>query len=110
MTTTLMITTKSLLDLLNSYKKWSDYRIGKEIGAKNQTVSKWRTNKTVMSDEYVYKVAEILGFDPDWLLLHIHAERNLKQPFYEKLAKLAENETPLEASKKVTEITKNTKN
>ncbi len=93
-----MITTVSLLDLLNDYKKWTDYRISKEIGAKTQTISTWRNRGSVMSDEYAVKVAEILGFDPDWLLLHIHAERNIKQPYGRHLKELAEAKTPTEAT------------
>jgi transcriptional regulator with XRE-family HTH domain len=89
-----MITTVSLLDLLNDYKKWSDYRIAKEIGAAQPVVSSWRTGRHTMSDEYAEKVAEILGFDPDWLLLHIHAERNLKRPYGRHLKELAEQKTP----------------
>ncbi len=99
MKTLKMITTASLLDLLNEYKGWTDYRIAKELGTKSGLVAKWRNHGTVMSDKYVAQVAEILGFKEDWLLLHIHAERHFKQPFFGKLKELAENETPPEAVK-----------
>ncbi|MGH1438608.1 MAG: helix-turn-helix domain-containing protein [Cellvibrionaceae bacterium] len=89
-----MITTKSLLDLTNEYKGWSDYRIGKELDIKSGIVSGWRTGKHIMSDDNVAKFADLLGFDTDWLLLHIHAERHLTQPFFNDLKELAEKKTP----------------
>lgn len=94
-----MITTVSLLDLLNDYKKWSDYEIAKQIGGSTSLISNWRNRGSVMHDKYAVKVAEILGFDPDWLLLHIHAERNFKQPYGHYLKELAEQKTPAKVVK-----------
>lgn len=94
MTMQAMITTISLLDLTNDHQGWTDYQIAQWLDVKTGVVSTWRTGKSVMSDRYVDKFAELLGFDTKWLLLHIHAERHLKQPFFNDLKELAEEKTP----------------
>lgn len=97
----LMITCSSLLDLMNNHLGWSDYRIAKELGAGSGLVSRWRLGKSIMSDKYAVKVAEILGFPPEWLLLQLHAEANLTKPYGSKLAAMVESEPVPESVEKV---------
>lgn len=78
-------TTVEFLDLLCDHYKYlsedgktpaSDYRVHKELGVSQQTVSKWRTGRHTFDDETCIQVAKILHFDPGYVIACVHIERS----------------------------------
>lgn len=81
---TKILVTVEFLDLLCDHFKYlsadgktpaTDYRVHKELGVAQQTVSGWRTGKTVFDDETCVQVANILKLDPGYVLSCVHLER-----------------------------------
>ena len=98
-----MITTVSIVDRLNEWKGWTDYRVSKMLEVSPQAVQHWRKSGVVMSDETAMKAAEILGLPPEFILANIHAERAKNTVSYEPLERLAnlvekENKKAIEAA------------
>ena len=85
-----MITTIKIIDRLNEWKGWSDYRIAKMLEVSHQAVSKWRNKGVIMSDDAAIKAAEILRLPPEFILANIHAERALNSPAYGAAESIAE--------------------
>lgn len=81
---TVIRTTVQFLDLLCDHFKYlsedgktaaSDYRVAKELGVTQQTVSKWRTGKNGMDEETAIRVADILNKEREYLLACVLMER-----------------------------------
>lgn len=80
------------LDLLTALKAAhgaaSDYRIAKILGIKQQTISNWKSGRSTMSDEVGIRAAELLGLDPDLVLVDLHIEReqgNVASPVWQSI-------------------------
>lgn len=82
---TRILTTLQFLEMLQEHYKYlsddgktpaSDYRVAKELGVTQQTVSRWRVGKSGMDDETAVKVAEILGMVSGHVLACVHLERS----------------------------------
>ncbi|NIB44735.1 helix-turn-helix transcriptional regulator [Pseudomaricurvus alkylphenolicus] len=72
-----MLTTIAIVDRLNDWKGWSDYRVAQMLEVTHQTVSKWRKKGAIMSNETAVKAAEILGLPEEFILAGIELERSL---------------------------------
>ena len=70
-----MHTTPELLDEIKKQFKFSDYRIGKALGASPQVVSNWRHGRNAMGPEYAVKVAELIDWPEAYVLACVEAER-----------------------------------
>lgn len=81
--------TIELLTLLKAhYDGASDYAIAKKLGIQPQTVYHWKAGRYFMSDEIGIRAAELLGLDPDIVLLDLHIEResgNVTSPVWKSI-------------------------
>ena len=66
----------ALLDAVAERTGWSDYRIARELGVRQQTVSAWRTGVArSVDDGAALGLARILEVDPLRLVARQHATR-----------------------------------
>jgi len=66
----------------------SDYAVAKLLGVAKQNVSAWKNGKAFMSDAVGIRAAELLGLDPDIVLLDLHIEReagNVTSPVWKSI-------------------------
>lgn len=71
-----LMTTIEMVDELKSLNgNASDYRIAQILGVKPQTVSSWRLRGSIFDDETALKVAAALGYQPEYVVACVHAER-----------------------------------
>ncbi|NIC03985.1 helix-turn-helix domain-containing protein [Billgrantia bachuensis] len=83
-----MNTIELLTKLRAHYGGASDYRVAKELGIQPQTVYHWKSGRSGMSDDVGIRAAEILGLDPDLVLLDLHIEReegNVTSPIWRSI-------------------------
>lgn len=88
-----MVTTKNLLDLLKEHLG-SDYKTAKALGVTTQRISQLRTRGGTFTDEQGLKVAEILNFPQEFIILSLAAERSFDSPAYKLLANISEKFDP----------------
>lgn len=88
-----MVTTRNLLDLLKE-KLGSDYKTAKALGLATQRISQLRNVGGVFTDEQGLKVAEILDFPKEFIILSLAAERSFDSPAYKYLATISEQYDP----------------
>ncbi len=86
-TDAVMITTSQFLDLCRD-KLGSDYKTSLALGKHDSYVSNMRGRDGVLPDEMAAKVAEILDFPLDSIILCMSAERALKGGHIELASKL----------------------
>jgi hypothetical protein len=78
-----MLTTAKLLAALKKANgNCSDYRVAKILKVTTATVSRWNCNLGPMSEETAKKAAELLGFDPVYVVACIHAEQQKGKDIY----------------------------
>lgn len=58
----------------------SDYRLAKELGVTQSTISAWRHRGSVMDDNTAIKAAKIAGIDPCEALLGLMVESHKNDP------------------------------
>ncbi len=75
-----MLTTVAIVDRLNEWKGWSDYRCAQMLEVSHQAIQHWRKKGGVMKNETALKAAEILGLPEEVLLASIELERSLNTP------------------------------
>lgn len=69
------MTTIEILEALRAhFGGVSDYRAGKNIGARQQLVSQWRTGQ-IMSDTWAIRCADVLHLPRAYLIACVNAER-----------------------------------
>ena len=95
---TIMYTTNQFLDLCAD-KLGTDYQTSKALGKHASYVSNMRGRGGILTDEIGLKVAEILGFPKDAMLLCLAAERSLNTPHFKEIQRLAEQHTPEDLTK-----------
>ena len=88
-----MVTTVDLLDLLKE-KLGSDYKTAKTLAITTQRISYLRHKGGTFTDEQALKVAEILGFPEEAIILSLAAERSLNSPAFGLLNALADKYDP----------------
>jgi len=70
------LTTVNLADRIKSLiSKNSLYAVAKHLGVSWQCVKNWYDRGTVMDDETGIRIAEMLGLDPETVLLWLQVER-----------------------------------
>lgn len=68
--------TIEFIDLLKARRGWtSDYRVAKELGWKQQTLSNYRSGRTSMSGPHALKIAHELEMPAAYVLACVEAER-----------------------------------
>ena len=68
--------TVEFIDLLKARRGWtSDYRVAKELGWKQQTLSNYRSGRTSMSGPHALRVAQELEMPEAYVLACVEAER-----------------------------------
>ncbi len=93
-----MITTNQFLDLC-AEKLGSDYKTSLALGKTASYVSKMRGRDGVLPDEIGLKVADILDFPKESIILCLAAERAINTPAFKEIQRLAEKYTPEKSSK-----------
>lgn len=88
-----MVSTKDLLDLMKE-KLGSDYKTAKALGVTTQRVYKMRYMGGILTDEQGIKVAKILDFPEEFIILSLAAERSFDTPAYKVLATISEQYDP----------------
>lgn len=69
-------TTVEFLDALKARRGWtSDYRLAKELGWRQTTVSNYRVGRSAMASEHAMRVAEELGLSHAYVVACMQAER-----------------------------------
>jgi len=102
-----MHTTIQLLDALSKkFEGASDYRIGKMLNVSSSAVvSNWRNGRSFLSQDYALKVAELLGWEPAYVIACVERERAEKDSRLEQTdeikatwEKIADKFRPIAAS------------
>ncbi len=83
-----MLTTIGIVDRLNEWKGWSDYRVAQMLEVSPQAVQKWRKFGVIMSDATALKAAEILGLPEEIVKSSIQLERDRNTPAEEPQSRI----------------------
>lgn len=67
--------TLEFLDLLKARRGWTDYRLAKELGWHQTTVSKYRRTGRTLSGEHALQIARELEMPEAYVLACVEAER-----------------------------------
>lgn len=71
-----MHTTNQLLDALAEKNGGAtDYRLSKLLGTSTSAVANWRHGRSSLSQDYALKVAELLGWHPEYVVACVERER-----------------------------------
>lgn len=74
-------TSKTLIaELQLKYDLKSMYAVAKKTGRSQQTVANWIKKDTTLDDESAKIIAELLGYDFEYVLICMEAERASKNP------------------------------
>lgn len=88
-----MLSSIELLDLVkHALHLESDYALAKRLGVTKSLISMHRSRRFGMSNELALKCADVLGYDPAYVLLCVNAERakcNAEKMAFVRLAGLA---------------------
>lgn len=88
-----MMTTIQFLDRMKD-TLGSDYKTAKALGVTTQRVSQIRTRGGIFTDEQGLKIAEILGYKQEFVILSLAAERAEKSPAFSILKTIADRFEP----------------
>lgn len=83
-----MFTTINIVDRLNEWKGWTDYRVARMLEVSPQAVQHWRNKGGIMKDETAVKAAELLGLPAEVILSSIHLERARGTRAFDPLQKI----------------------
>ena len=67
--------TVEFIDLLKARRGWTDYRLAKELGWHQTTVSRYRVGRSTLSGEHALQVARELEMPEAYVLACVEAER-----------------------------------
>lgn len=71
-----MLTVQDLLMQARTHQGWpSNYRLAKELGVLEKTVSNWQNGRRLPDDEMSVRLAQLAGIPPGRVLAAIHAQR-----------------------------------
>jgi DNA-binding XRE family transcriptional regulator len=71
-----MHTTNQILDAISAkHGGVTDYRLAKFFGTSPQTVGHWRKGRSALSLDYALKAAELLGWEPAYVVACVERER-----------------------------------
>lgn len=90
-----MLKSMQIVELLRDQTETrSDYAVSKLLGIRPQTICNWKSGRGAMSEDIALKAADLLGFDPEYVLACVTAERAKDTPTYETWVKVCERLTP----------------
>lgn len=71
-----MLSTNALLDAAKrAHSMPSDYRLSRVLGATDNTLYNWRKGKSHPDETYAFKLAQLAGLDPAFVLVSMAAMR-----------------------------------
>jgi len=76
LTATPKMNTIDILDYLNEFQGWTDYRIAKMLEISQSTISNYRNRGTVMRDDIALKAAPYMHLPANLVVQNIRLERS----------------------------------